>query len=338
MSFVYFLSKFSSEAMAIELFFIGLICSIWFGYLIYKKRKYGAAQKNIPDDVVRAFLVELLSLTEGYKNQLFGETEKLNATKITTQFLGQLQETIQNNASAAGIDVSEITNLRNQLNAALQKQNELTSSLSALSQAKAALEAELAKLKNQASADSNNSNSGDNKELLEKIKLLEARLKEYEVIEDDLANLKKYMQENKELKEKLAALTQGSPQVASASESKTISNNTIDSNHVEESTIDTTKTESPVESLDINSISPQELDSLVNQVEESIITPTETVLDSTTEKPTTPALEEANENQITEPVQTKTQEEPGQKEQQATQPATSDPNIDLLSEFEKMVQ
>jgi DNA repair exonuclease SbcCD ATPase subunit len=45
---------------------------------------------------------------------------------------------------------------------------------------------------------------------------LRERLKEYEIIEEDLANLKRFRQENDQLKSELAALKNGAPQVKTA--------------------------------------------------------------------------------------------------------------------------
>lgn len=67
-----------------------------------------------------------------------------------------------------------------------------------------------------AGADAGGGGGGNSPELLEKIKQLENRLKEYEIIEDDLANLKKLQQENAELKKSLAGGAGASPAAAAA--------------------------------------------------------------------------------------------------------------------------
>lgn len=50
-------------------------------------------------------------------------------------------------------------------------------------------------------------------ELIEKIKTLEGRLAEYEVIEDDIADLSRYKEENAKLKSELEALKRASPEM-----------------------------------------------------------------------------------------------------------------------------
>jgi flagellar motility protein MotE (MotC chaperone) len=52
---------------------------------------------------------------------------------------------------------------------------------------------------------------GDNSELMEKIDELEARLQEYEIIEDDIADLSLYKAENEKLKEQLENMSGAAP-------------------------------------------------------------------------------------------------------------------------------
>lgn len=211
MSLVYFLSKFSQEALLIELFLIGCLMTSYFGYVLTKKRRYGAAKKNIPDNVVRAFLVEMISQAEGFKGQLFGDSFKIEPGKTPRLEIPK---------AAAGGDSAdssaEVGLLKKQLAHATAKTGELTSSVDALKADKAALESKLAQAVAAAAAAASAkpaaaAGGGDNKALLSKIAKLEAKLSEYEVIEDDLANLKQYQQENKQLKAQLAALSGGAP-------------------------------------------------------------------------------------------------------------------------------
>lgn len=66
--------------------------------------------------------------------------------------------------------------------------------------------AELNKQLTQSSGNEGASNHGDSGDLLSKISELEARLLEYEIIEDDIADLSLYKTENEKLKEELARL------------------------------------------------------------------------------------------------------------------------------------
>lgn len=206
MSAIYFLGKFSNEALMIELFLIGLITTAYFGYLIAKKRKYGVVKNMVPDHVVKAFLIDLLSYSEGFKKQLFGENMQIDPSLIG-KFQLQVSATPTASAvsSAGGTDATELHALKMQLGISAQKIDELNKII-------ASLQSQNGTLQTQATDTSKAGAvvSGDSKELLDKIQALEIKLSEYSVIEDDLANLKRYMQENKMLKEKLAG-TGGAP-------------------------------------------------------------------------------------------------------------------------------
>lgn len=221
MSLIYWLSKFSQEAMLVELFLIGCIGVGYFGYLLTKKRRYGAAKGNIPDNVVRAFLIELIASAEGFRSQLFGQTggKALSpeaAARVQAQLgtmvgaaTGMIQVANLPPAVAADPQVAATTGgaadpaLQAQLAAAVKKTEELTKTIAELTAAKSELE------KKGAGAAPAGDAGKALAELNDKIAKLEAKLGEYEVIEDDLANLKKYQQENKNLKAQLDALKGG---------------------------------------------------------------------------------------------------------------------------------
>lgn len=215
MSFIYFLSKFSQEALVAELFLIACISTCYFGYILIKRRRWGVAKNNIPDNVVRAYLMEMISHAEGFKNQLFGENFKISAgpgfkmpESITTS------PTPAQAAAAPSGNSADTSALQAQLSAALAKQQELSQSVTKLNADKAGLEAKLAATPTPAAAAPA---GGADKDTLEKISKLEAKLAEYEVIEDDLANLKKYQQENKQLRAQIGALQNGQTAASGAS-------------------------------------------------------------------------------------------------------------------------
>jgi hypothetical protein len=220
MSLIYWLSKFSQEAILLELFLIACVATAYFGYLLTLRRKYGAAKKNIPDHVVRAFLVELLSHTEGFKNQLFGEDFKIPKNHNST-FAGISAELANSmpasatTSAAGGADPAELLALKAALATAIGKQEQLNKSVGTLANEKAALEAKLAAAAAAGGAPAA-AGPGD-KELADKIAKLESKLAEYEVIEDDLANLKKYQQENKQLRAQLDAKGGAAAPAAAAS-------------------------------------------------------------------------------------------------------------------------
>src|SRR5690606_1507931 len=91
---------------------------------------------------------------------------------------------------------------------------ELEKAKKELAQLKSALQAKEAELKDAKTAASTSTSAGestgggaeDNKKYLEKIAELEAKLSEYEVLEDDIADLSLYKEENARLKSELERL------------------------------------------------------------------------------------------------------------------------------------
>lgn len=222
MSLVYLLSKFSREAMVVEIFLISVLGLTLFGFYLFKRRRYGVAKNHVPDQVVKALLVEILSLTEGYKNQLFGVGSLPAGTGVNASAIAGAAakaaaalgagSPLMAGAAGGGDDAA----LKAQMGAIAAKNEELSKALQGLNAEKQALEE---KLKNAPAAGAAPGGGGDDAALAElkaKIANLEARLAEYEVIEDDLANLKRYQQENKQLKAQIDMLKGGAPAAAAA--------------------------------------------------------------------------------------------------------------------------
>lgn len=209
MSAVYFLSKFSHEALLIEIFFIAVLSSSYAGYLIFRRRKYGVNKKNIPDTVVREFLYDLLSRAEGFKVQLFGEN-----FKTINPSAGAVVNAMPSMGGAdAAAFMAQIQALQAQLAAAAGRSAELEKSVLQANTEKITLESSLASAK-AAVAQGMKGGGASDKDLAEaraRLKDLEAKLSEYEIIEDDLANLKRYQQENKQLRTEIAALKNVQP-------------------------------------------------------------------------------------------------------------------------------
>jgi hypothetical protein len=213
MAFIHILSKFAEEAMALELFFIGLLGLSLFGFYLFRRRRYGVAGKQIPDHVVKAFLFEILSLSEGFKRQLFGQAPLEGGPGITAEAMVAARAAAgafagPAAAQAGGNDAA----LQAQLAGLATKNDELTKLVQALTADKKSLEDKL----KAAAAAGTAPPAGDDSELKAKITNLEARLAEYEVIEDDLANLKRYQQENKQLKATIDMMKRGGTAVPAA--------------------------------------------------------------------------------------------------------------------------
>ncbi|MGE4234329.1 MAG: hypothetical protein AB7F43_13460 [Bacteriovoracia bacterium] len=204
MSFVYFISKFSTELLIIELFFISLISSFYFGLLVFKKKKYGSGIKDVPDTVIRAYIGQLINQAENFKNALFGSDFKGLPSDPALFSIPNSNPTNLVMGSAPGVSgAAADPQVKAQLSASLAKQSELEAIVAKLTAEKASLEE---KVKTAGSAPASGGGGADPKalqEAQEKINKLQAMLSEYEVIEDDLANLKRYQQENQALRQQL---------------------------------------------------------------------------------------------------------------------------------------
>lgn len=189
------------------------LISIWSAIYLYQyvvKRREAINPELVPSSVVKDYLNRVRDGEAAIRFQLFGEAPTASGAPIVMQ---------------AGTDpglMRELEALRAQLGTAdqrVQEKEKIIAELRAkgsaggtggnpaeLEAAKAAWAKERAELeKKLASALSAGTSSGVSPELQKEIDEMKARLQEYEVIEDDLANLKKYQIENKRLQEQLTA-------------------------------------------------------------------------------------------------------------------------------------
>lgn len=180
-SWVYVFSKFTSEALIFEVLFILLLLTLYSAYWVLRKRKHGVLHEfsNVPPSVVKDYLSALMMDAEQMRAQLFGLLGGVGGSPV-----GFARPGGDFSAALAALEA---------------KMAEQAKAMEALLAEKAKLEAELA-----AARAGGGGGTGDNPELAEKIKQLESRLAEYSVIEDDLANLKRLQQENKQLKSQLS--------------------------------------------------------------------------------------------------------------------------------------
>ncbi len=242
-AWVYLFSKFTHEALLFEALalFLGL-----FGYAIFyliRKRKYGVAGKDVPSNIVKVYLGQLVADAEEIRTQLFG---LLGKGESSARFLAGLQfqtdagmtaapPSTGTGATAAGASVTTTQlvqdlkpdpKLQEKLKELEKRLAEQSNALDSVLNEKMKLEEELANAKNDAPALSTESGDADKGgagpdragPLQERVKQLEAQLAEYAIIEDDLANLKRLQKENKTLKEQLATAAEkgGAPAAAAA--------------------------------------------------------------------------------------------------------------------------
>jgi len=199
-SWIFILAKFSPEALLFEATLILFLGAGYAAFYIIRKRRLGAVQDVVPASLVKSYLNDLLFDAEQMRAQLFGLLESTDAHGNSRMhaFGSSLDGTQQNHPPDEAL-LKKIADLETQL---AQKIAEKDQAIQAAMSDKEKVVKELELLKGQPGAGASGG-AGDSG-LQEKIKALEARLAEYSVIEDDLANLKRLQQENAQLKAALA--------------------------------------------------------------------------------------------------------------------------------------
>ncbi len=192
---IYLFSKFTPEALLFEGLMIGLICTLYAAYWILRKRKYGLFGPDAPQNTIRNVLNELIIDAEQLRAQLFGLLASRDFSAMTATHL-----------RGAGGGGSYDPGMAAQLAALEAKVQEQSNTMDDVRVEKARLEDQL-----RDALASGSSGNADTDDLRRRIKKLEDQLAEYAAIEDDLANLKRLIQENAELKARLALLEGGSP-------------------------------------------------------------------------------------------------------------------------------
>ena len=217
-SFVNYLDKFGPEVLVIQSGFLVIIATLFLWLWFSNRRKYQNLKHAIPANVVKNYLDSIIQNSTALKSSLFrGGGLDLNniPSVLPLQQLGGgeglalsgapntalLEELNQKKAQIAALEAQ----LLSSQNAAREFEEKFNRSQRDLAVAEAKikeLEALLAKLKG---------GSGDDAIKAELAMVtrerdeIRDRLKEFEIISDDLANLKRLQQENEQLRRSLAA-------------------------------------------------------------------------------------------------------------------------------------
>jgi hypothetical protein len=189
-SWVYLFSKFTPEALLFEALMIFILLCSYMAFWILRKRRFGSVENTIPSGPVKEYLNELINNAEQIRLQLFGLLNSNEMQHKGYQIVGM------NQTSAPDPTLTiRLADLENKL-------TNQTKALEVLADEKSRLEKELAESRasSLANVTSAKTKGEGTKELQNKIHELEAKLTEYSVIEDDLANLKRLQQENEQLK------------------------------------------------------------------------------------------------------------------------------------------
>lgn len=208
------------------------MCAIVATWLYYRK-KFRELKHEIPASIVKNYLDAIIQNSTSLKSQLFrgggldvgdGVPSVMPLSRLPGGAVGisdSSEELIQKNSEISMLRnmVSEKERMRQELEEKLSEMQELLNGNSANEEIQI-LKEEIETLRAELeAANKKTAGGGGNKTDAETLKQLDIvtkerdelkeRLMEYEIIEEDLANLKRLQQENEQLKKSLAALQKG---------------------------------------------------------------------------------------------------------------------------------
>jgi chromosome segregation ATPase len=236
-SLINYLDKFGPELLVIQFGFLVILSTLFMWLWFSNRRKYHNLKHAIPANVVKSYLDSIIQNSTALKSSLFrGGGLEVNGVPsvMPLQNLGGGEGLAVNGAPSTALmeELNQkkalIASLEAQLSSSQNAQREVEAKFSQaqgnLSKAEARikeLEDLIAKLKASA-GDGAGAGAGDAalKSELQMITKerdeIKDRLKEFEIISDDLANLKRLQQENEQLKKSLAAQGGALPAAAAA--------------------------------------------------------------------------------------------------------------------------
>lgn len=199
-------SKFSDELISAQITLLSFCLALGVYWMLIRKKKKESAEW-VPAALVRAYLDRMRADERETRMRLFGEESAPVASGMPlTQMMGS--PTMVSNDPAL---LKEIEALRAQLGMADTRAMEFDKTMNGVKAEKAALEQKLKDALAAAAAGGGAAAAPANTKELEDLR---AKLQEYEVIEDDLANLKKFQKENELLKQRISQLEGGAPAAA----------------------------------------------------------------------------------------------------------------------------
>jgi len=324
---VNFIDKMNDDILKVLVGFLLIVSTLFLWLWFSNRRKYHNLKHAIPANVVKNYLDSIIQNSTALKSQLFrgGGIDVSNIPSVlplqnliggdglavsgapSTALMEELnQKRAQIAALEAQLNPLQLSNkeLDNKLG---KSQNNLTTAEKKIKE----LEALLSQSHEGGSADA--ALSSELKSVTKERNDLLEKLKEFEIIADDLANLKRLQQENEQLKKSLGAQGGSIPVAPVVQEASPVSQNDVDSLFE-----------------DLGNSAPQ---SDANQaLEEFLTSPTDSAVDDLPNFDE-PLIEEPAEEAAPEPVEVA----------QAATPVADDSKKndktpeDLLSEFEKML-
>lgn len=222
------LTKFTDETITVFgtllLVTTGTIIAYWF----YNRKKFHQLTHEIPASVVKNYLDSIIQNSTSLKSSLFrgGGLDMGNGIPSVVP-VGDLPSSMNISVGSSSEEVNqknaEIASLTLKLNDRSKQIADLEKRMMELSSGKGNAEVDILKkdlAALQAQLTEARASSGGDANLQKDLTIvtnerndLRERLKEYEIIEEDLANLKRLQQENDQLKAEVSALKKGAPQV-----------------------------------------------------------------------------------------------------------------------------
>lgn len=218
-SLINYMDKFGPELLVIQFGFLVILSTLFLWLWFSNRRKYHNLKHAIPANVVKSYLDSIIQNSTALKSSLFrGGGLEVNGVPSVMPLAGLMGGDSMglNGAPSTALleDINQkkalIASLESQLSSAQNSNKELEIKLATLQTSLTfaenkikELEALLAQLRATGGGD-----AGLKSELAMVTKErdeIRDRLKEFEIISDDLANLKRLQQENEQLKKSLAA-------------------------------------------------------------------------------------------------------------------------------------
>jgi hypothetical protein len=230
-SVINYLDKFGPELLVIQFGFLVILFTLFLWLWFANRRKYHNLKHAIPANVVKNYLDSIIQNSTALKSSLFrGGGLELNGipSVLPLQGLAGGEGLALSGAPSTALleelnqKKAQIASLESQLSAQASAQRELEAKYQQSQAALAAAEAKIKEL--EALLAQARAGAGGDATLKAELAMITKerdeirdRLKEFEIIADDLANLKRLQQENEQLKRSLAAqggsLTQSAPEV-----------------------------------------------------------------------------------------------------------------------------
>lgn len=203
------LDKFTPEILVILTGLLVITTTLFLWLWFANRRTYNLLKHQLPASVVKSYLDSVIQNSNSLKSALFrGNSAELGTLPTITPVLGGGDNLLASGAGDAALreqlqqKLAELAAMQAQLAAAQNVKRDLEKTLSGAQERIKELEALLAKA---GPGGSDAALAGELQKVSKERDDLREKLKEYEIIEDDLANLKRLQQENQQLKRSLGS-------------------------------------------------------------------------------------------------------------------------------------